>query len=126
MGKLLKKYARGRGLPENAEHTARTFDAARGARRGEETRERRGNVLVGAREDDDDDDDDDDDEDEEVVVEGRCETAIDARASSVRARTSRAHRERGGGVHRAGVAADSREIRRTRFGQDVDVREHRE
>ena len=28
MGKLLKKYARGRGLPENAEHTERTFDAA--------------------------------------------------------------------------------------------------
>jgi len=32
MGKLLKKYAHGRGLPENAERTARTFDAERAAR----------------------------------------------------------------------------------------------
>ena len=39
MGKLLKKYARGRGLPENAEHTARTFDAARAARAEAKRRE---------------------------------------------------------------------------------------
>lgn len=44
MGKLLKKYAHGRGLPENAAHTAATYDEER--RRRDEARRRSGGAST--------------------------------------------------------------------------------